>query len=242
MSIWDGPMHVLDVENIHTFYGFSRILQGVSLRIGKGEVVCLLGRNGMGKTTTIRSIVGLTPPKTGKVFFKGVEIQNKPVHFIANLGMGYVPQGRGIFPDLTVREHLEAFLGKMGKDQRKKNLDRAYEFFPKLKQLESRKGGYLSGGEQQMLAIARALVRNPEVLLLDEPSEGLAPVILDMILKMITELKEGGETILVTEQNVHFALDISDRGYILEKGQIRLEKSVAEMKDNEEVKRYLTAQ
>lgn len=235
-------MHPLEVENIHTFYGFSRILQGVSLHIGKGEVVCLLGRNGMGKTTTMRSIVGLTPPRTGKISFKGVEIQNMPVHSIANLGMGYVPQGRGIFPDLTVREHLEAFFGKMGKDQKRKNLERSYQFFPKLKQLESRKGGFLSGGEQQMLAIARALVRSPEVLLLDEPSEGLAPVILEMIQKMIAELKVDGETMLLTEQNVRFALEISDRGYILEKGQIRLQKSAVEMKDNEEVKRYLTAQ
>lgn len=235
-------MHALEVENIHTFYGFSSILQGVSLHVGKGEVVCLLGRNGMGKTTTVRSIVGLTPPRTGKIRFKGVEIQNMPVHSIANLGMGYVPQGRGIFPDLTVREHLEAFFGKMGKDQKRKNLERSYQFFPKLKQLESRKGGFLSGGEQQMLAIARALVRSPEVLLLDEPSEGLAPVILEMIQKLIAELKADGETMLLTEQNVRFALEISDRGYILEKGQIRLQKSAVEMKDNEEVKRYLTAQ
>jgi branched-chain amino acid transport system ATP-binding protein len=235
-------MHILEVENIHTFYGFSRILQGVSLQIEKGEAVCLLGRNGMGKTTTMRSIVGLTPPKEGKILFKGVEIQNKPAHFIANLGMGYVPQGRGIFPDLTVREHLEAFFGKMGKEQKRKNLDRSYQFFPKLKQLDSRKGGFLSGGEQQMLAIARALVRSPEVLLLDEPSEGLAPVILEMIQKLIAELKADGETMLLTEQNIRFALEISDRGYILEKGQIRLQKSAVEMKDNEEVKRFLTAQ
>lgn len=235
-------MRVLEVENIQTFYGFSRILQGISIHVGKGEVVCLLGRNGMGKTTTIRSIMGLTPPEMGKIIFKGVEIQNKPVYSIANLGIGYVPQGRGIFPDLTVREHLEAFFGKMGRDVKRKNLERSYQFFPKLKELASRKGGFLSGGEQQMLAIARALVRSPEVLLLDEPSEGLAPVVLEMIQKLIGELKTDGETMLLAEQNVRFALEISDRGYILEKGQICLQKAALEMKDNEEVNRFLTAQ
>jgi branched-chain amino acid transport system ATP-binding protein len=235
-------MQTLEVENIHTFYGFSHILQGVSLHINKGEVVCLLGRNGMGKTTTIRSIMGLTPPKTGIIKFIGIEIQNKPVHFIANLGIGYVPQGRGIFPDLTVFEHLEAFTSGMSKELKRKNIERAYQFFPKLKELEHRKGGFLSGGEQQMLAIARALVRKPKLLLLDEPSEGLAPVILEMIQKLISELKADGETMLLAEQNVRFALEISDRGYILEKGQIRLQKTVSEMKNNEEIKRYLTAQ
>jgi len=235
-------MRVLEVEDIHTFYGFSHILQGVSIHINKGEVVCLLGRNGMGKTTTIRSIMGLTPPKTGIIKFKGREIQNKPVHFIANQGIGYVPQGRGVFPDLTVSEHLEAFSSGMGKDLKRKNLERAYQFFPKLKELEDRKGGFLSGGEQQMLAIARSLVRSPEVLLLDEPSEGLAPMVLEMIQKLIGELKTDGETMLLAEQNVRFALEISDRGYILEKGQIRLQKPASEMKDDEEVKHYLTAQ
>jgi branched-chain amino acid transport system ATP-binding protein len=234
-------MQVLEVENIHTFYGFSCVLQGVSIHIGKGEAVCLLGRNGMGKTTTIRSIMGLTPPRTGKIMFNGVEIQNKPVHFIANLGIGYIPQGRGIFPDLTVREHLEAFFGRMGRDLRRKNLERSYQFFPKLKELGSRKGGFLSGGEQQMLAIARALVRNPMVLLLDEPSEGLAPVVLEMIQKLVAELKADGETMLLAEQNLRFALEISDRGYILEKGQIRLEKPASEMREDEEVKHFLTA-
>jgi branched-chain amino acid transport system ATP-binding protein len=235
-------MWVLEVENIHTFYGFSRILQGVSIQVAKGEVVCLLGRNGMGKTTLIRSIMALTPPKLGKVKFNGAEIQNLPVHLIANLGIGYVPQGRGVFPDLTVHEHLEAFCGRMGKDRKRKNQERAYQFFPKLKQLEDRKGGFLSGGEQQMLAIARALVRNPQLMLLDEPSEGLAPVVLEMIQKLISELKADGETMLLAEQNVRFALEISDRGYILEKGRICLQKPASEMKDDEEVHRFLTAQ
>jgi len=235
-------MRVLEIEGIHTFYGFSHVLQGVSLHVDKGEVVCLLGRNGMGKTTTIRSIIGLTPPRWGKIRFNGLEIQGRPVYFIANLGIGYVPQGRGIFPDLTVREHLEAFLGMIEKHERRRRLERAYHFFPKLKEVEDRKGGFLSGGEQQMLAIARALVRNPEVLLLDEPSEGLAPVVLEMIQQLIAELKADGETMLLAEQNVRFALEISDRGYILEKGQIRLQKSSLEMREDEEVKRYLTAQ
>ncbi len=235
-------MWVLEVEDIHTFYGFSHILQGISIHVAKGEVVCLLGRNGMGKTTLIRSILALTPAKLGKVKFNGSEIQNLPVHLIANLGIGYVPQGRGVFPDLTVHEHLEAFCGRMGKDLKRKNQERAYQFFPKLKQMEDRKGGFLSGGEQQMLAIARALVRNPQLMLLDEPSEGLAPVVLEMIQKLISELKADGETMLLAEQNVRFALEISDRGYILEKGRICLQKPASEMKDDEEAHRFLTAQ
>jgi branched-chain amino acid transport system ATP-binding protein len=196
----------------------------------------------MGKTTLIRSVMALTPPKLGKVKFNGAEIQNLPVHLIAKLGIGYVPQGRGVFPDLTVHEHLEAFCGEMRKDLKRKNQERAYQFFPKLKQLENRKGGFLSGGEQQMLAIARALVRNPQLMLLDEPSEGLAPVVLEMIQRLISELKADGETMLLAEQNVRFALEISDRGYILEKGRICLHKPSSEMKEDEEVHRFLTAQ
>lgn len=233
-------MKVLELRDIHTYYGASHILQGISLFVEKGEVVCLLGRNGMGKTTTIKSIVGLTPPQRGTILLNDTDITRKRVHEIANLGIGYVPQGRGIFPDLTVKEHLETFMKSKDKSRKGAILDRIYIFFPVLKNLENRKGGNLSGGEQQMLAIARALAREPSLLLLDEPSEGLAPVILDMIAQLVKELKATGETILLAEQNVRFALDLSDRIYILEKGQIRLEKEAKGLtQDDEDLKRYL---
>ncbi len=232
---------ILEVSKIHTYYGLSHILFGVSLRIRKGEVVCLLGRNGAGKTTTMRSIMGLTPPKEGKILFKGVEIQGKPPHQIALMGIGFVPGERRIFPDLSVRENLE-ISEKEGPDgSRFWNIERVYELFPKLKQIEDRKGGYLSGGEQQMLAIARALMGNPELILLDEPTEGLAPIVVKSLEAQIMELKKLGLSILLAEQNLRTALNLGDRVYIIEGGRIRYEGTIEDLEKNSEVKeRYLT--
>lgn len=228
---------MLNVEGIHTFYGLSHILFGVSLRVEPGEIVCLLGRNGAGKTTTLKSIVGLTPPKQGSVRYKGEDITGQEPYLLARKGIGYVPDDRRIFADLTVGENLEiaAKTGTMQWDA-----DRVYELFPVLKEKESHKGGHLSGGEQKMLAIARALMGNPELLLLDEPTEGLAPLLIRALEEQISRLQEAGLTVLLAEQNVRSALRLSDRGYIIDNGQIRFEGSVAELRENEEVRqKYL---
>jgi len=230
---------MLEVEGIHTFYGLSHILFGVSLKVNPGEVVCLLGRNGAGKTTTMKSIIGITPPKRGSIRFKGKEIIGVEPYLLARRGMGYIPDDRRIFADLTVKENLEIAIRKTkgGKGWSK---ERVYELFPALKDIESRRGGCLSGGEQKMLAIARALMGNPEFLLLDEPTEGLAPVLVRALEEQIRRLREVGLTVLLAEQNVRSALKLSDRGYIIDNGQIRYHGSIGELRDNEEVrKKYL---
>jgi len=230
---------MLEVEEIHTFYGLSHILFGVSLRVERGEVVCLLGRNGAGKTTTLKSIMGLTPPKRGHIRFKGEEITGQEPYLLARKGIGYVPDDRRIFADLTVGENLEIAARRTGGDG-EWNKERVYELFPALKKIESRKGGCLSGGEQKMLAIARALMGNPELLLLDEPTEGLAPVMVHALEEQIRKLREAGLTVLLAEQNVRSALRLSDRGYIIDNGQIRFQGSIDELRANEEVrKKYL---
>jgi len=230
---------MLEVEGIHTYYGLSHILFEVSLKVEPGEIVCLLGRNGAGKTTTLKSIMGLTPPKQGSIRFKGEEITGKPPYLLARKGIGYVPDDRRIFADLTVEENLEIAArkveGAQGWDK-----ERVYELFPALKEIASRKGGCLSGGEQKMLAIARALMGNPELLLLDEPTEGLAPMLVLALETQIKKLKETGLTVLLAEQNVRSALRLGDRGYIIDNGQIRYQGSIEELKENEEIrKRYL---
>jgi len=227
---------MLEVEEIHTFYGLSHILFGVSLRVERGEVVCLLGRNGAGKTTTLKSIMGLTPPKQGHIRFKGEEITGWQPYLLARKGIGYVPDDRRIFADLTVGENLE-IAARGGERDGGWSKERVYELFPALKQIESRKGGCLSGGEQKMLAIARALMGNPELLLLDEPTEGLAPVMVHALEEQIRRLREAGLTVLLAEQNVRSALRLSDRGYIIDNGQIRFQGSIDELKSNEEVRR-----
>jgi branched-chain amino acid transport system ATP-binding protein len=230
---------MLEVEEIHTFYGLSHILFGVSLRVEPGEVVCLLGRNGAGKTTTMKSIMGLTPPKQGSIRFKGEEITGKEPYLLTRKGIGYVPDDRRIFADLTVGENLEIAIRK-AKGGEGWNKERVYELFPALKDIESRRGGCLSGGEQKMLAIARALMGNPEFLLLDEPTEGLAPVLVHVLEEQIKKLREAGLTVLLAEQNVRSTLKLSDRGYIIDNGQIRYHGSIEELKENEEVrKKYL---
>ena len=230
---------MLEVEEIHTFYGLSHILFGVSLSIESGKVVCLLGRNGAGKSTTLKSIIGLTPPKQGSIRFKEEEIAGKQPYMLVRKGIGYVPDERRIFADLTVADNLEIAERKVeggeGWDK-----ERVYELFPTLKGIASRMGGCLSGGEQKMLAIGRALMCNPELLLLDEPTEGLAPVMVKVLEDRLGTLKQTGLTVLLAEQNVKTTLRLSDHGYIIDDGKIRYHGSVDELKENEEVrKKYL---
>jgi len=230
---------MLEVEGIHTFYGLSHILFDVSLMVEPREVVCLLGRNGAGKTTTMRSVIGITPPKQGVIRFKGEEITGKEPYLLARKGISYIPDDRRIFVDLTVGENLE-IAEKKARSGEEWNKERVYELFPALKTIENRKGGCLSGGEQKMLAIARALMGNPELMLLDEPFEGLAPMLLRAIEEQIKKLREVGLTVLLAEQNVRSALRLSDRAYIIDNGQIRYHGSIEELRENEEVrKKYL---
>jgi branched-chain amino acid transport system ATP-binding protein len=231
---------MLEVEGIHTFYGLSHILFGVSLRVEPREIVCLLGRNGAGKTTTMKSIMGLTPPRQGNIQFKGEEITGQEPYLLARKGIGYVPDDRRIFADLTVGENLEIATRSSETGFAQWDKERIYELFPALKGIESRKGGCLSGGEQKMLAIARALMGNPELLLLDEPTEGLAPMLVRALEEQIKRLREAGLTVLLAEQNVRSALRLGDRGYIIDNGQIRYQGSIEELRENEEVrKKYL---
>ena len=230
---------MLEVEGIHTFYGLSHILFGVSFRIAPGEIVCLLGRNGAGKTTTMKSIMGLTPPKQGNIRFKSEETTGMEPYLLARKGIGYVPDDRRIFADLTVGENLEPAARKP-KEGKGWDEERVYEIFPALREIVSRKGGCLSGGEQKMLAIARALMGNPELLLLDEPTEGLAPMLVLSLEEQIKKLRETGLTVLLAEQNVRSALRLGDRGYIIDNGQIRYQGSIEELRENQEVrKKYL---
>jgi branched-chain amino acid transport system ATP-binding protein len=232
---------ILDVKEIHTSYGLSRVLFGVSIAVDKGEIVSLLGRNGVGKTTTLRSIMGLTPPRSGSIRWKGEEIAGKAPYQIARLGIGLVPEDRRIFADLTVWENLDVAVKSFGKKKEGWTVERVYELFPALQRFKNRKGGFLSGGEQQMLTIARTLMGDPELLLLDEPSEGLAPLIVEQLGTQIVKLKQGRMTILLCEQNAQFSVDLSDRVYILEKGEVRYGGAVADFRTNEEVqKAYLT--
>uniref|UniRef100_A0A7C4EY37 ABC transporter ATP-binding protein n=1 Tax=Desulfomonile tiedjei TaxID=2358 RepID=A0A7C4EY37_9BACT len=230
---------MLEVRDIHTFYGLSHVLFGVSLTVGRGEIVCLLGRNGAGKSTIIKSIMGIVPPRQGSIKFKGREIKDLAPFRIARLGVGYVPDDRRVFADLTVGENLE-ISERPGVTSTEWNKQKVYEFFPALAHIDGRKAGLLSGGEQQMLTIARALVTNPDLLLLDEPTEGLAPLIVRMLQERILELKATGLTILLAEQNQKAALALSDRGYIIDNGVIRFEGTIQELRENESVrKKYL---
>jgi branched-chain amino acid transport system ATP-binding protein len=228
---------LLEVKEINTFYDLSHILFNVSLTINKGETVCLLGRNGVGKTTIFRSIMGLTPPRSGSIKLHGNEIKGKKPYEIARMGVGLVPEDREIFPDLTVRENLEIASKKGTKENQAEDwtLDKVHRLFPILKDRDNQWGGTLSGGEQQMLTIARTLMGNPSLLLLDEPSEGLAPMITKAIEEQILLLKKEGLTILLSEQNSSFALRISDRAYILEKGHILWQGKSSELREKPEI-------
>jgi branched-chain amino acid transport system ATP-binding protein len=226
---------MLELVDVHTYYGESHVLQGISLNVDQGSVVALLGRNGMGKTTTIRSIIGFTPPRRGVVRFKGKDIAGLPPNQIAQMGIGLVPQGRHIFPSLSVRENLIMSARNPGKPEAW-TLDRVYSLFPILKERADLKGTLLSGGEQQMLTICRALMTNPDLLLMDEPSEGLAPIIVKEIGRIIGQLKAGGFSILLVEQNLPMVLAVADYTYVVSKGRIVHESTPEELGRNEKVK------
>jgi branched-chain amino acid transport system ATP-binding protein len=227
---------MLEVQEIHTFYGLSHILFGVSLKVEAGQVVCLLGRNGAGKTTSLKSILGIAPPKQGRIRFKGEDITGKEPYELVRKGIGYVPDDRRIFADLTVGENLEiAERRAPGRDLWNKS--KVYELFPPLARLEKRKGGLLSGGEQKMLAISRALVGNPDFLLLDEPTEGIAPVLVRAFGQTVVRLKEIGLTVLLAEQNIKFTRRFSDFGYVIDNGRICFKGALKELMENEEVRR-----
>ena len=220
---------ILDVRNIKTFYGESQALQGVTLQLEAGETVCLLGRNGSGKSTTLKSIVGLAPPRSGEVIFDGKKIQGLPPHRIARAGIGYVPEDRRIFPGLTVRDNLEVAAYQRKGDAAHWTVDAILRKYEMLGEREGQDGATLSGGQQQMLAVARSLMIQPKLLLLDEPNEGLAPVIVQQIGELIDELSHT-TTILFTDQSVRFALKHADRAYILEKGQVVHQASSDELR------------
>ena len=227
---------MLAIEGIHTYYGDSHVLHGVSLRVGAGEAVALLGRNGAGKTTLIRSIMGFTPPREGRIALEGEPISAWPAHRIARRGLALVPQGRRIFAPLTVRDNLLLGARSSGRPG-DWTLPRVFELFPRLRERQGQAGGTLSGGEQQMLAVGRALLTNGRVLLLDEPSEGLAPRIVQEVGRILTRLKAERLSILLVEQNYHLALAIADRVYVMSKGQIVWEGAPAGLEASEEVKR-----
>jgi branched-chain amino acid transport system ATP-binding protein len=224
---------VLALDGLHAAYGLSRVLHGVSLEAGGGEVVSLLGRNGAGKSTTLKAIVGLVDVIAGAIRLDGRDITRRPTHEISRLGIGYVPEDRRIFSDLTVEENLR--VGQKGEGTW--TAARVYEFFPKLGQMARRRAGSLSGGEQQMLTVGRTLMGNPRILLLDEPSEGLAPVIVKALGEQVAALKREGLTILLSEQNLKFAARLADRAYIIEKGEIKFEGAMEALLADEAVRR-----
>ena len=227
----------LEVTDLHVSYGLSRVLSGVSFEVGEGEVVGLMGRNGAGKTTTLRSIMGLTPAHRGRVEWNGRDVTAAATHTIARLGIGYVPEERRIFPGLSVEENLQ-IAKRPGKEQRDPNS--VYELFPDLRELAGRPGGVLSGGQQQLLAIARSLVGSPKLLLLDEPSEGLAPIVVRSIQEQLAAMRETGLAILLAEQNPQFALALSDRVHVMERGEIRYSATAAELReDDSRLREYL---
>jgi branched-chain amino acid transport system ATP-binding protein len=229
---------MLSVEKIHTYYGLSHILFDVSLAVAAGECVCLLGRNGAGKSTTMRSIMGLTPPRQGTVQFKGIDCTGRKPYRMVRRGMGYVPDDRRVFADLTVGENLE--ISERNFKAGGWNKDRVYQFFPALEKIDQRRAGFLSGGEQQMLTIGRALMTNPDLLLLDEPTEGLAPLVVGMLEEQIQQLKESGLTVLLAEQNLEVALRLSDRGYVIDNGSIRYHGTREDLQHNDDVRnKYL---
>jgi len=231
---------MLQVEKIDTFYGSSQILFKVSLEVSAGEVVALLGRNGAGKTTTLRCIMGLTPPKRGSITYKGDDISGTSTYKIAKMGIGYVPENRIIFPDLSVLDNLNLASKTSPGGENGWGVKRVFELFPVLKSRAHQHGGTLSGGEQQMLTIARTLMGNPDLILVDEPTEGLAPLLVKEVRKLILAIAETGTTILLSEQNIKFSLKSSKRVYIIEKGEIQYEGTVESLRENEPVmKKYL---
>lgn len=234
---------MLEIEDLHSYYGASHVLQGVTLRVSDGSVAALLGRNGMGKTTLVRSIMGTRPPvvREGSIRFGGEELVGRASYHIAQLGLGLVPQGRRVFPSLTVLENLSIAgrpsRGQSGNGRTEWDLDAVYRLFPRLDERRAQRAGQLSGGERQMLAIGRALMTNPELVLMDEPSEGLAPLLVQQLRDQISALKESGVSIFLVEQNLGLALAVSDEIFILSRGQIVYHGTPEELEGDEEVKR-----
>jgi branched-chain amino acid transport system ATP-binding protein len=229
---------MLDIDSVHTYYGDSHVLNGISLSVDESEIVALLGRNGAGKTTTLRSIMGHQPPRQGRIELNGEQINGLTPEKIFGKGVGFIPEDRGIFPDLTVRENLR--VGLQSGDDADEAFEQVYEYFPRLEERTNQKGGTLSGGEQQMLAIGRVIASDQSLLLIDEPTEGLMPTLVEDLKDIILKLNEDGHTVLLVEQNSEMALEISDRAYIIEKGEIKLDGASDELMEREDVlKDYL---
>jgi branched-chain amino acid transport system ATP-binding protein len=212
---------MLEVEQLHTYYGESHVLQGIDLFVAPGQCVAVLGRNGAGKTTTLRSVLGLTPARRGRVVFKGIDITQLPTHRIVKSGIAFVPEDRGIFPTVTVEEHLAIAYGASKHRPRRRPISHVFEIFPRLAERRRSLGGQLSGGEQQMLAIGRALVAGPDLMILDEPSEGLAPVIIEKLEAVLKDVKASGIPLLLVEQNYHLATQLADHVYVLSQGRVQ---------------------
>jgi branched-chain amino acid transport system ATP-binding protein len=230
-------MALLEVDEIHTFYGSIEALKGISLTVDEGEVVTLIGSNGAGKSTTLRSISGLSPASSGKIAFGSEDITRVPAHEIVARGVALVPEGRRTFARMTVRENLDLGSYRRQGDSVREDLDRVYDLFPRLQERQRQKAGTMSGGEQQMLAIGRALMAQPKLLMLDEPSMGIAPILVQRIYETIKEINAQGVTILLVEQNANYALDIASRGYVLETGQVALANSSEQLRSDPEVQR-----
>ncbi len=222
--------YALTAEGLHTYYGKSHILHGVSLKVAEGKITTILGRNGAGKSTTLRSLVGLTPAREGMIQIFGKDTTRMPPYAIAGLGVGFVPEGRKIFPALTVEENLKVPVDRPGPW----NIQTIYELFPRLQERRNNKGRQLSGGEQEMLSIARALLLNPKLLILDEPSQGLAPLIVREVFRIVVKMREAGMSVLLVEQNVRMTLEVADFAYVLEDGQVAFEGTAAELSSDED--------
>ena len=235
----DGSKSLLELTDVHTYYGTIHALKGVSLNVREREIVTLIGANGAGKSTTLRSINGLNHPRNGKIVFRDEDITERPAHEIVKMGISQSPEGRHVFPRMSVLENLEmgAYQREMGTPEYKQDLERVYTLFPRLKEREGQKAGTLSGGEQQMLAMGRALMARPQLLLLDEPSMGLAPIFVERIFEIVVEINKQGTTVLLVEQNALMALEVAHRGYVMETGHIALEGPAGELKTNEQVRK-----
>ena len=232
---------MLELKEIHTYYGLSHVIQGVSLTVEKGEIITLIGRNGAGKTTTLKSIIGLTPPRAGTITFQGEDITHLPTHLISQRGISFVPEERRVIPNLTVAENLKiGMLKNKDKSKNSKLLERTFAYFPRLQERLTQKGGSLSGGEQQMLTMARGLVSDPAIMLIDEPTEGLMPLLVNQIAIILREMNKDGVTVLLVEQNVEMALAISTRGYVIDQGVIQFAGPAKELQQKREIQqRYL---